>query len=165
VSGEGQGAALASNQTDVLSPETYVGHARAESFASPGGQVPDAAHAYALPPKLRLNEWGLDGTWTIGEEDAVLNGATGRIAFRFQARDLHLVLGPGPDGKPVRFRVKLDGAAPGDDHGVDVNAAGEGTVTEQRLYQLVRESGEIRDHTFEIEFLDPGVMAYAFTFG
>jgi thiol-disulfide isomerase/thioredoxin len=165
VTAEGEGAALPSNDSDVLSPETYVGHSRAESFASPGGQVPSAAHAYTLPPKLRLNEWGLDGTWTVEEEDAVLNGVPGRIAFRFQARDLHLVLGPGPDGKPVRFRVRLDGAPPGDDHGVDVDAAGEGTVTEQRLYQLVRQSGEVHDHAFEIEFLDPGVAAYAFTFG
>jgi thiol-disulfide isomerase/thioredoxin len=165
VAAEGDGAALPSNDSDVLSPETYVGHSRAESFASPGGQVPGAPHAYTLPPKLRLNEWGLDGTWTVEEEDAVLSGASGRIAFRFQARDLHLVLGPGADGKPVRFRVRLDGAPPGDDHGVDVDAAGEGTVTEQRLYQLVRQSGEVHDRAFEIEFLDPGVMAYAFTFG
>jgi cytochrome c biogenesis protein CcdA/thiol-disulfide isomerase/thioredoxin len=165
VTAEGEGAALPSNDADVLSPETYVGHSRADNFASPGGQVQDEAHAYTLPSKLSLNEWGFDGTWTVHEEDAVLNAAPGRIAFRFQARDLHLVLGPGPDGKPVRFRVKLDGAPPGDDHGVDVDAAGEGTVTEQRLYQLVRQSGDVRAHVFEIEFLDPGVMAYAFTFG
>jgi thiol-disulfide isomerase/thioredoxin len=165
VSADGEGAALASNDADVLSPETYVGHSRADNFASPGGQVPDEAHAYTLPPKMSLNEWGFDGTWTVHEEDAVLNAAPGRIAFRFQARDLHLVLGPGPDGKPVRFRVTLDGAPPGGDHGVDVDAAGEGTVTEQRLYQLVRQSGDVRAHVFEIEFLDPGVMAYAFTFG
>jgi len=165
VAAGGEGAALASDQAAVLSPETYVGHARAESFASPGGQQPEAAHAYTLPPRLRLNEWGLDGTWTVGEEDAVLNGATGRIAFHFQARDLHLVIGPGADGKPVRFRVKIDGVPPGDDHGSDIDAAGEGTVTEQRLYQLVRQSGDVRDRTFEIEFLDSGVMAYAFTFG
>ena len=166
VSAEAEGAALASNQSDVLSQETYVGHKRAdESFASPGGLEPDTAHAYTLPQRLRLNQWGLDGTWTVEDEDAVLSGATGRIAFHFQARDLHLVLGPGADGKPVRFRVRIDGAPPGDDHGVDADAAGEGAVTEQRLYQLVRQSGEVRDRTFEIEFLDPGVMAYAFTFG
>ena len=165
VAAAGEGAALPSNDADVLSPETYVGHARAESFASPGGQVPDEAHAYTLPPKLRLNEWGLDGTWTVRDEEAVLAEPGGRIAFRFQARDLHLVLGPSADGKPVRFRVTVDGMPPGADHGVDVDVAGEGTVTEQRLYQLVRQSGEIRDRVFEIEFLDPGVMAYAFTFG
>jgi thiol-disulfide isomerase/thioredoxin len=165
VTAVGEGAALPADELNVLSPETYVGHARAENFVSDGGQQPGVAHAYSVPPRLRLNEWALDGTWTVGEEDAVLGSPPGRIVFRFQARDLHLVLGPGPDGKPVRFRVKIDGAAPGGDHGVDVDAAGEGTVSEQRLYQLVRQAGEIRDRTFEIEFLDPGVMAYAFTFG
>jgi hypothetical protein len=95
----------------------------------------------------------------------VLNAAPGRIAFRFQARDLHLVLGPGNDGKPVKFRVRIDGAVPGDDHGVDIGADGAGTVVEHRLYQLIRQSGEVRDRIFEIEFEDPGVAAYAFTFG
>ncbi|HEX5047760.1 MAG TPA: cytochrome c biogenesis protein DipZ, partial [Gammaproteobacteria bacterium] len=164
VTGSGEGAALASNDSDVLSQETYVGYSRAENFV-PGEQVKDVAHTYGLPKTLRLNEWGLDGNWTVQEEDAVLNAAPGRLSFHFQARDLHLVLGPGADGKPVRFRVTLNGAPPGDDHGVDVDAAGEGTVTEQRLYQLVRQSGDVRDRVFEIEFLDPGVMAYAFTFG
>lgn len=165
VTAVGEGAALPADELNVLSPETYVGHARAENFASAGGQLPGVAHAYSAPERLRLNEWALDGTWTVNDEDAVLERAPGRIVFHFQARDLHLVLGPGPDGKPVRFRVKLDGAPLGSNHGVDVDAAGEGTVTEHRLYQLVRQSGEVRDRTFEIEFLDPGVMAYAFTFG
>jgi cytochrome c biogenesis protein CcdA/thiol-disulfide isomerase/thioredoxin len=165
VTAVGEGAALPADELNVLSPETYVGHARAENFASAGGQLPGVAHAYSVPPRLGLNEWALDGTWTVGEEDALLGSPTGRIVFHFQARDLHLVLGPGADGKPVRFRVKVDGAAPGGDHGVDIDAAGDGTVSEQRLYQLVRQAGEVRDRTFEIEFLDPGVMAYAFTFG
>ena len=113
----------------------------------------------------RLNEWGLAGDWTIGPEHAALNTQDGRIVFRFHARDLHLVLGPGPDGKPVRFRVTIDGAAPGNSRGADMGADGQGVVTGQRLYQLVRQSGQITDRTFEIQFLDPGVQAYAFTFG
>jgi hypothetical protein len=112
-----------------------------------------------------LNQWGLVGTWTAKPEQVVLEHAPGRIVYRFHARDLHLVLGPGPDGKPVRFRVSIDGAAPGQDHGTDIEPSGDGTVTEQRLYQLVRQAGPITDHTFAIEFLDPGVQAYAFTFG
>ena len=113
----------------------------------------------------RLNEWALAGDWTIGGEHAVLNAKDGSIVYRFHARDLHLVLGPAPDGKPVRFRVTIDGEAPGDSHGADIDAEGNGVVTGQRLYQLVRQSGPIADRTFEIEFLDPGVQAYAFTFG
>jgi hypothetical protein len=165
VSAAGSGAALPSDEAHVLSPETYIGHARADNFASSGGQVPGVAHAYSVPAKLSLNEWALGGDWTVGEESAAANTAQTRIAFHFQARDLHLVLGPGPDGKPVRFRVRVDGAAPGADHGTDVDADGNGTVSEQRLYQLIRQSGEVRDRTFEIEFLDPGVVGYAFTFG
>jgi cytochrome c biogenesis protein CcdA/thiol-disulfide isomerase/thioredoxin len=165
VAATGEGAALPSDELHVLSPETYLGHARAENFASPGGQVPGATHSYTLPPRLALNEWALDGSWTVGEESAAANAAPSRIAFHFQARDLHLVLGPGADGKPIRFRVRLDGAAPGADHGTDVDAGGNGTVSEERLYQLIRQSGDVRDRTFEIEFLDPGVVGYAFTFG
>ena len=165
VSATGSGAALPSDDAQVLSPETYIGHARAENFASPGGQVAGAAHDYVFPPKLALNAWALGGSWTVGEESASANAAQSRIAFHFQARDLHLVLGAGPDGKPVRFRVRLDGAAPGADHGADIDADGSGTVSEQRLYQLIRQSGQIRDRLFEIEFLDPGVIGYAFTFG
>ncbi|HEX7235957.1 MAG TPA: cytochrome c biogenesis protein DipZ [Gammaproteobacteria bacterium] len=159
------GAALASDLISVVTPETYVGHARAESFASPGGQVPGVPHEYAAPQRLGLNEWALDARWIVNEENAVLKAASGRLVMHFQARDLHLVLGPGPDGKPVRFRVKLDGAAPGADHGADIDADGRGTVDEQRLYQLIRQQGAVRDRTFEIEFLDSGVAAYAFTFG
>ena len=124
----------------------------------------DKAHVYA-GADLRLNEWGLSGDWTIGEERADLDRAGGAIAYRFHARDLHLVLGPGADGKPVRFKVTIDGAAPGDGHGADADADGAGVVTGERLYQLVRQDGAVRDRLFEIEFLDPGVRAYAFTFG
>jgi thiol-disulfide isomerase/thioredoxin len=160
-----QGAALASDAFSVLSPETYLGHQRAENFASPGGFKPGVEHAYEIPPKLVLNQWALGGRWIVGDEDATLAAPQGKIAFNFQARDLHLVLGPGPDGKPVRFRVRLDGADPGADHGTDIGADGTGTVTEHKLYQLIRQSGDVRGRKFQIEFLDSGVTAYAFTFG
>jgi hypothetical protein len=121
-------------------------------------------HVYATAVP-RLNEWALAGDWTIGKEQAVLNEKGGSIVYRFHARDLHLVLGPGPDGKPVRYRVTIDGNALGASHGSDTGADGQGIVTGQRLYQLIRQNGSIADHTFEIQFLDPGVTAYAFTFG
>jgi cytochrome c biogenesis protein CcdA/thiol-disulfide isomerase/thioredoxin len=158
------GAEAAPDTNNIGSPETYVGYDRAENFISPGGAVEDNRHLYA-PATPRLNEWALAGDWTIGKEDAVLNEPGGSIVYRFHARDLHLVLGPGPDGKPVRFRVTIDGAAPSDSHGTDVDADGQGIVSGQRLYQLIRQNGKIADHTFEIRFLDPGVQAYAFTFG
>ncbi|RQR51623.1 cytochrome c biogenesis protein DipZ [Burkholderia sp. Bp9140] len=160
-----KGALAAADSADVRSPETYVGYARAEDFTSPGGVVRDAAHRYDAPAQPGLNDWGLAGTWQVGAERATLAAPAGRIVYRFHARDLHLVLGPGANGKPVRFRVTLDGAAPGAAHGADVDAQGYGTVTGQRLYQLVRQPGAIADRTFSIEFLDPGVDAYAFTFG
>jgi cytochrome c biogenesis protein CcdA/thiol-disulfide isomerase/thioredoxin len=149
---------------NVKSPETYIGFRRAENFVSPGGAVENAPHVYSVASPA-LNEWGLSGDWKIGDEQASLNASGGAIVYRFHARDLHLVLGPAADGKPVRFRVTLDGAAPGNDHGSDTDANGEGIVTEHRLYQLIRQSGTIADRTFRIEFLDPGAQAYAFTFG
>jgi thiol-disulfide isomerase/thioredoxin len=158
------GAEAAPDLNNVGSPETYVGYDRAENFISPGGAVEDSRHVYAAATP-RLNEWALAGDWTIGKEDAVLNEPGGGIVYRFHARDLHLVLGPGADSKPVRFRVTMDGAAPGANSGVDIDANGQGTVTEERLYQLIRQSGTVSDHSFEIRFLDPGVRAYAFTFG
>jgi cytochrome c biogenesis protein CcdA/thiol-disulfide isomerase/thioredoxin len=159
------GAEAASDAADVKSPETYIGFARSENFASPGGAVGDTPHVYATGDLKQLNDWGLSGDWTIGGQSATLNKTDGAIAFRFHARDLHLVLGPSADGKPVRFRVTIDGAKPGESHGADINADGEGVVTDHRLYQLVRQSGPIMDHTFSIQFLDPDVQAYAFTFG
>ena len=161
----GQGIEAAAGKTEVRSPETYVGYGRAENFTSPGGFVHEAAKSYVAPSSLELNQWALDGNWTVEGERAMANAAPGKIVFRFHARDLHLVLGPGADGKPVRFRVRVDGAAPGDDRGTDVDGSGDGVVREQRLYQLIRQSGEVQDRTFTIEFLDPGVQAYAFTFG
>ena len=164
VSVDASGAEAAADMADVQSPETYVGYARAANFVSPGGQIQDAAHVYAAGTPL-LNQWALAGSWTIGGENAVLDQAGGSIVYRFHARDLHLVLGPSPDGKPIRFRVTIDGKAPGDDHGADVDAAGDGMVAGERLYQLVRQNGPVVDRNFEIRFLDPGVQAYAFTFG
>ncbi|WP_233238292.1 cytochrome c biogenesis protein CcdA [Bordetella sp. LUAb4] len=160
----GQGAQLAPDMAEVGSPETYLGYARAERFAS-GRVTHDDPATYTAPDKLKLNQWGLAGHWIVEDEQARLDQSGGRIVYRFHARDLHLVLGPGADHKPVRFRVTVDGKAPGDAHGADVAADGSGTVTEQRLYQLLRQPGAVGDHTFAIEFLDPGVSAYAFTFG
>jgi cytochrome c biogenesis protein CcdA/thiol-disulfide isomerase/thioredoxin len=164
VSVNAAGVEAAPDLTDVQSPETYLGYERAEHFVSSGGAVRDSRHVYATETP-RLNEWGLAGDWTISVEQAKLNTQGGRIVYRFHARDLHLVLGPAPEGKPVRFRVTIDGAPPGTSRGVDVDADGQGVVTRHRLYQLIRQSGQIIDHTFEIRFFDPGVYAYAFTFG
>lgn len=162
---DAQGVQQSADAAEVGSPETYLGYQRAENFASAGDQVTDNPHTYAAPVQPALNQWGLSGKWTAKPEQVILEGAPGRIVYRFHARDLHLVLGPGPDGKPVRFRVSIDGAAPGQDHGTDISPNGDGTVTAQRLYQLVRQAGPVIDRTFDIEFLDPGVQAYAFTFG
>jgi cytochrome c biogenesis protein CcdA/thiol-disulfide isomerase/thioredoxin len=151
--------------SDVESPETYIGYERGDSFLSPGGFKQDVAHAYLIPKHLELNQWGLSGKWTDHAQVANLDSAKGRIVFRFHARDVHLVLGPAPNGKPVRFRVKIDGQAPGENHGVDTDAQGDGKITDQRLYQLIRQKTAIEDRTFEIEFLDPGAQAYSFTFG
>lgn len=159
------GAQAASDGKDVGSPETYVGYDRAENFASAGGAVRDARHVYALAGPLKLNAWGLTGDWAIGAEQAGLNAPGGKIAYRFHARDLHLVLGPAANGSKVRYRVTIDGKPPGANHGMDTDAAGNGVITGQRLYQLVRQKGAIGDRTFEIQFLDAGAQAYAFTFG
>jgi thiol-disulfide isomerase/thioredoxin len=148
----------------LRSGETYVGYEQASNFVSRSGLKKDAAHDYA-PSAPGLNEWSLAGNWTVGAERANLNRTGGSIVYRFSARDLHLVLGPGADGKPVRFQVKIDDGRPGQHHGSDTDAEGNGVVTETRLYQLVRQSGAVQEHTFEIRFLDPGVGAFAFTFG
>ncbi len=147
------------------SPETYVGYRRADNFASPGGFAQDQPHIYSAPAALKLNQWALSGLWNVDPEKAVLGTKGGKIGFRFYARDLHLVLGPGSDGKPVRFRVTLDGAAPAASHGADTDSSGAGVIDRQRLYQLIRQAGDVGGHVFTIEFLDPGVQAYSFTFG
>jgi thiol-disulfide isomerase/thioredoxin len=162
VSADGVEAAPGS---DVESPETYVGYRQAERFASPQRLAHDSQKTYSPPVNPRLNQWGLTGSWNEGAESAVLQATPGMIVFRFHSRDLHFVLAPTKDGKPVRFKVTLDGAAPGDNHGSDSAPDGTGEVREPRLYQLIRQKGRIEDHTFEIEFLDPGVQALDFTFG
>ncbi len=159
-----QGVEAASSGDAARSPETYVGYARAQGFA--GGRIAhDEPWDYAAPAALAPNQWTLDGRWSVGGERARLERAGGGIRYRFRGRDLHLVLGPGADGRPVRFRVTLDGRPPGADHGSDVDAGGNGRVTGQRLYQLVRQADGSGERVFEITFLDPGVQAYAFTFG
>ena len=162
---DAQGVQQAADMSQVASPETYLGYERAENFASPEKQAADQARSYTAPAKPALNQWGLAGNWLSQPDQIILNQAKGSIVYRFHARDVHLVLGPAKDGKPVRFRVTIDGAAPGKDHGTDVAADGTGVINGQRLYQLVRQAGSIGDRTFSIEFLDPGVQAYAFTFG
>jgi thiol-disulfide isomerase/thioredoxin len=150
--------------TNLRSPETYLSYVQGQNFASRGGEIGLPSN-YAAPETLMLNQWALTGDWTIEARASVLNGAEGRIAFRFHARDVHLVMGPPAPGTSVSFRVLLDGQPPGDAHGLDVDEEGHGTVSEQRLYQLIRERGSIADRTFEITFLAPGVEAYVFTFG
>jgi cytochrome c biogenesis protein CcdA/thiol-disulfide isomerase/thioredoxin len=158
------GAQAAADKADVNSPETYVGYDRGNHFVSPGGVVSDKSHIYAAG-EPQLNEWSLTGNWTVGSERAQLDDKDGSIVYRFHARDLHLVLGPATEGGKIRYRVTIDGKPPGEAHGMDTDAEGNGEVTTQRLYQLVRANGTVADHTFEIHFLDPGVQAYAFTFG
>ena len=150
---------------DVVSPETYIGYERAQNFASPGGLNQNGPQIYRAPARFKQNQWALQGSWKDEGQIATALTASGSILYRFHARDLHLVLGPSQAGTPVRFRVTLDGKAPGEDHGVDTDAEGYGTVTDNRLYQLVRQHGAIQDRTFKIEFLSPGVQAYSFTFG
>ena len=142
-----------------------MGYREAQGNANPRRVQPDTAAAYTSPAQLGLNQWAFGGQWNVGAESAVTGAAQASIAYRFQARDLHLVLAPGADGKPVRFRISIDGAPPGAAHGADVAADGTGIATSARLYQLVRQSGAIEDHTFEIRFLDPGAHVYSFTFG
>ena len=160
-----QGAQAAADKSNRWSQETYLGYEQAANFASAGGLVRDKVQRYAAPATLGLNQWSLSGTWTVDPQRAVLDKANGRIAYRFHARDLHLVLGAGIQGKPVRFRMLIDGQPPGADHGVDVDAQGMGRIDGHRLYQLIRQKGPIVDRTFQIEFLDPGAEAFAFTFG
>jgi cytochrome c biogenesis protein CcdA/thiol-disulfide isomerase/thioredoxin len=165
VSVSASGVQAAPSNANALSPETYIGYHRGEHFASPESIGKDSRKTYTAPARPSLNQWGLSGSWRVGEESAELLAAGGKIVFRFHGRDLHLVLGPTKNGKPVRFRVKLDGTAPGDDRGSDTAPDGTGEVREHRLYQLIRQKGDVEDRTFEIEFLDPGVQAFAFTFG
>ncbi len=165
VSVDPRGAEVAADWGSLKSSENYVGYGRTENFASPGGAVLGKQRVYTAPARLRLNHWALSGDWTVKKEATVLNKANGRIAYRFHARDLHLVMGPVARGTSVRFRVLIDGQPPGAAHGIDVDDQGNGTVTYQRMYQLIRQSQPIADRQFEIEFLDSGVEAFSFTFG
>jgi thiol-disulfide isomerase/thioredoxin len=165
VSVDGRGAEAAADLGNLKSPENYVGYERTENFASRSGAVLDKPHVYAAPAKLKLNHWALSGDWTVTKKLTVLNKPNGRIAYRFHARDLHLVMGPATRGASVRFHVLIDGRPPGAAHGIDVDDQGNGTVTEQRLYQLIRQPKPVAERQFEIEFLDPDVEAFAFTFG
>jgi len=162
---DARGVEAEADWADLKSPENYLGHERTENFVSPGGAVLDKRRGYAAPARVKLNDWALSGDWTVKKDAIVLNKANGRIAYRFHARDLHLVMGPAARGASVRFRVLIDGQPPGAAHGIDVDDQGSGTVAEQRLYQLIRQPKPIADRQFEIEFLDPGVEAFAFTFG
>ena len=165
VSVEARGIEAPADWASLRTPETYAGYERTENFASPGGAVPGKRHVYQVPAELRLNNWALAGDWTMDEQAATLNEAGGQISYRFHARDLHMVMGPGAPDAPGRFRVLIDGQPPGPAHGGDVDDQGQGTVAEQRLHQLIRQPGPITDRTFEITFLDPDVQAYSFTFG
>jgi thiol-disulfide isomerase/thioredoxin len=162
---EGHGVEAAADWASLKSPENYLGYERTERFASPSGATFGKRQIYTVPAHLRLNHWALSGDWTVEKPFSVLNEAGGRLAYRFHARDLHLVMGPAAPGHPVRFRVRIDGQAPGAAHGADTDEQGNGRIAEQRLYQLIRQSKPIADRLFEIEFLDPGVEAYALTFG
>jgi thiol-disulfide isomerase/thioredoxin len=158
-------AEMAADLANMKSPETYVGAEKAQNFASPGGAILEKPATYAVPARLMLNHWALSGVWTVGKNSAALNEAKGRIVYRFHARDLNLVMGPPSRGAAVRFRVLINGKPPGATHGSDVDADGNGTANEQRLYQLIRQPKPIVDREFEIEFLDPGIEVFSFTFG
>ena len=162
---EGGGFEAPADWANLRSPETYVGLERGQNFASRQTAAPDRRRTYAAPSRLALNQWALAGEWTIGSRAASSNQASGRLEYRFHARDVHLVMGPSRPGSAVRYRVTIDGQAPGPARGLDVDAAGNGTVAEQRLFQLVRQPKPITDRTLAIEFLDPGVDVFSFTFG
>jgi thiol-disulfide isomerase/thioredoxin len=161
----GDGIEAPADWDDLRTGETYLGYGQGSGLASPEAAVGDQRREYTIPASLRLNQWALSGTWTVGSEAVVPEEPGGRIAFRFHARDVHLVMAPVTGGRPARFTVRLDGRPPGDAHGVDVDERGEGTASEQRLYQLIRQPLPIADRLFEIEFLDAGVGAVVFTFG
>ena len=165
VSVDARGVEAPADWAALGSAENYTGYERTEGFASPDGVRPGQPHTYTAPAELRLNHWALSGDWTMGEQATRLNTANGKVAYRFRARDLHLVMGPAVPGTSVRFHVLLDGQPPGAAHGLDVDDQGHGTVTEQRLHQLIRQPERITERTFEITVLDPGVETFSFTFG
>ena len=159
------GLEVAADLGTLRSPETYVGYQQTQNFASPHGAAWDKPRTYSFPARFDLNSWALVGNWTVGKEAVALNQSNGQIAYRFHARDLNLVMSPSAQGKTVRYRVLLDGHPPEDAHGTDIDEQGNGTVVEQRLYQLIRQTGPIADRHFEIQFLDSDAEAFDFTFG
>jgi thiol-disulfide isomerase/thioredoxin len=159
------GVHLAADWDRLGSPETYLGYGRAAGFASHGGFDHDRSRTYGEPSRLALNRWALSGDWTVGDQLIVLGEPGGRIVHRFRGRDVNLVMGPPPDGGPVRFRVLLDGEPPRGAHGLDVDEQGHGILAEERLHQLIRQPGSIRERTVDIAFDDAGPRAYVFTFG
>jgi hypothetical protein len=162
---EPHGVEVPADWSSVASPETYLGYEQASGFVSPGGLVADVVRRYSAPDSLRRNDWALTGDWRIGSVPVVLTEPGGTIVFEFHARDLHLVMGPPTGHGSVRFRVHLDGRAPGAAAGVDVDEDGYGTAEYQRMYQLIRQPGPIGDRRFEVEFFDPGIEVFVFTFG
>ncbi len=165
VSAHGKGIEAAPDWASLKSPETYVGYERTQNLASPGRPAFDAKRTYVAPARLGLNQWALSGEWTMRKQALVLNQSHGKITYRFHARDLHLVMSPAAKGTAVQFRVLIDGQRPGPAHGGDIDDQGRGIVTEQRLYQLIRQPYPITERQFEIEFLDSGVEVFVFTFG
>ena len=164
VDGDARGLEVAADWADVQSPESYLGLARTSNFDS-RGDPGRGTQTYTAPPRLALNHWALDGDWAFGNEAVVLHGAEGAIAFQFHARDLNLVMGPVTPGTSVPFHVLIDGGAPGEAHGFDVDDQGHGTLVEQRVYQLIRQPQPVAERRFEIAFAAPGAAAYCFTFG
>jgi thiol-disulfide isomerase/thioredoxin len=165
VSVKADGLEAAPDLGNLRSPENYLGYERTENFVSRDGTIEDKHHGYVAPSGLRVNHWALVGDWTVGRQSIVLNKPDGRIVYQFHARDLHLVMGPAKSGATIRFRVLIDGQPPRGSHGLDVDDQGIGTISEQRLYQLVRQTSPVGEHQFQIEFLDSGAEAFSVTFG
>jgi thiol-disulfide isomerase/thioredoxin len=162
---DARGAEVPANWKTLATPETYTGYANGERFASPGGTIKDRPRSYTAPDRLQLNNWALAGDWTMNREFSVVNKAKGKVTFRFEARDVHLVMSPATRGSSVRFRVTIDGQPPGPSHGVDVDAEGFGTLDQPRMYQLIRQIPPIAERQIEIEFPDAGAQIFSFTFG
>jgi thiol-disulfide isomerase/thioredoxin len=165
VAAKADGFEIAADLAHLRSPENFLGYERTEGFAAPGGVINDRPTLYSAPKQLHLNQWALSGEWNIGKERVLSSKSGGKIIYRFHARDLHLIMGPAKPGSSIKFRVLIDGKPPGAAHGLDVDNNGNGIVTEQRMYQLIRQTGSIADTEFEIEFFDPDVEVYDFTFG
>jgi len=162
---QSEGFEAAADWENLGSPENFLGYDRARGFASPGGVVTDKQVHYSVPRHLKLNQWSLSGEWILRKEYILSTTTRGKIIYRFHARDLHLIMGPAVPGTSIKFRVLIDGSPPAASHGLDVDSNGNGIVTEQRMYQLIRQQGPIIDREFQIEFLDAGVEVYDFTFG